>query len=65
MFRKLELTGNRNDYLLRRVRGIIYFENAREFFAEDYKITHNSRDILDNFTDLGKKQMSFMPWKMG
>jgi len=28
MFRKLELTGNRNDYLLRRVLGIIYFENA-------------------------------------
>ena len=65
MFRKLELTENRNDYLLRRVRGIIYFENAPEFFAEDYKINHNSRDILDNFTDLGKKYMSFMPWKMG
>ena len=55
MFRKLELTRNRNDYLLRRVRGIIYFENAREFFAEDYKINHNSRDTLDNFTDLGEK----------
>ena len=55
MFRKLELTGNRNDYLLRKVRGIIYYENAREFFAEDYKINHNSRDTLDNFTDLGEK----------
>ena len=65
MFRKLELTGNRNDYLLRRVRGIIYFENAPKFFAEDYKINHNSRDTLDNFTDLGKKQMSFIPWQMG
>ena len=65
MFRKLELTGNRNDYLLRNVRGIIYYDNAREFFAEDYKINHNSRDTLDNFTDLGKKQMSFMPWQMG
>ena len=65
MFRKLELTRNRNDYLLRRVRGIIYFENAREFFAEDYKINHNSRDTLDNFTDFGKKQMSFIPWQMG
>ena len=65
MFRKLELTGNRNDYLLRNVRGIIYYDNAREFFAEDYKINHNVRDTLDNFTDLGKKQMSFMPWKMG
>ena len=61
MFRKLELTGNRNDYLLRKVRGIIYYDNAWEFFAEDYKINHNSRDTLDNFTDLGKKQMSFMP----
>ncbi len=65
MFRKLELIGNRNDYLVRRVRGIIYFENAPEFFAEDYKVNHNSRDTLDNFTDLGKKQMSFMPWQMG
>ena len=65
MFRKLELTGNRNDYLLRKVRGIIYYDNAREFFAEDYKINHNSRDTLDNFTDLGKKQMSFMSWQMG
>ena len=55
MFRKLELIGNRNDYLLRKVRGIIYYENAREFFAEDYKINHNSRDTLDNFTDLGEK----------
>jgi len=65
MFRKLELIGNRNNYLLRKVRGIIYYENAREFFAEDYKINHNSRDTLDNFTDLGKKQMSFMPWQRG
>ena len=55
MFRKLELIGNRNNYLLRKVRGIIYYENAREFFAEDYKINHNSRDTLDNFTDLGEK----------
>ena len=61
MFRKLELTENRNDYLLRRVRGIIYFENAPELFSEDYKINHNVRDTLDNFTDLRKKQMSFMP----
>jgi len=64
MFRKLELIGNRNNYLLRKVRGIIYYENAREFFAEDYKINHNSRDTLDNFTDLGEK-MSFMSWQMG
>ena len=65
MFRKLELIGNRNNYLLRKVRGIIYYENARGIFAEDYKINHNSRDTLDNFTDLGKKQMSFMSWQMG
>ena len=65
MFRKLELTGNCNDYLLRKVWGIIYYDNAREFFAEDYKINHNGRDTLDNFTDLGKKQMSFMSWQMG
>ena len=37
------------------MRGIIYYDNAREFFAEDYKINHNSRDTLDNFTDLGEK----------
>ena len=34
-------------------------------FTEDYKINHNDRDTLDNFTDLGKKQMSFMPWEIG
>ena len=44
---------------------IMLCESATEIFAEDYKINHNGRDILDNFIDLGKKQMSFMPWKMG
>ena len=42
----------------------LFGESAPEFFAEDYKINHNGRDTLDNFTDLGKKQMSFMTWKM-
>ena len=43
----------------------LFGESAPELFSEDYKINHNDRDTLDNFTDLGKKQMSFMPWKMG
>ena len=43
----------------------MFCESAPEFFAEDYKINHNDRDTLDNFIDLGKKQMSFMPWQMG
>ena len=44
----------------------LFGERAPEFFfAEDYKINHNGRDTLDDFTDLGKKQMSFMPWKIG
>ena len=42
----------------------LFGESALEFFAEDYKINHNSWDTLDNFTDLRKKQMSFMPWQM-
>ena len=42
----------------------LFGESASEFFAEDYKINHNGRDTLDNFTDLGKKQMIFMPWQM-
>ena len=43
----------------------LFGESASELFLEDYIINHNGRDTLDNFTDLGKKQMSFMPWKMG
>ena len=43
----------------------LFGESAPEYFSEDYKINHNVRDTLDNFTDLGKKQMSFMPWQMG
>ena len=43
---------------------IMLGESAPEIFPEDYKINHNVLDILDNFTNLGKKQMSFMPWKM-
>ena len=42
----------------------LFGESAPELFSEDYKINHNGRGTLDNFTDLGK-QMSFMPWKMG
>jgi len=33
----------------------MFCESAPEFFAEDYKINHNSRDTLDNFNDLGEK----------
>ena len=39
----------------------MFCESAPEFFAEDYKINHNDRDTLDNFTDLRKKQISFIP----
>jgi len=42
----------------------LFGESAPELFSEDYKINHNVRDTLDNFTDLRKKQMSFMPWQM-
>jgi len=34
---------------------ILFGESAPELFSEDYKINHNVRDTLDNFTDLGKK----------
>ena len=33
----------------------LFVESASELFSEDYKINHNGRDTLDNFTDLGKK----------
>ena len=43
----------------------LFGESALEIISEDYKINHNAWDTLDNFTDFGKKQMCFMPWKMG
>ena len=43
----------------------LFGKSEIELFSEDYKINHNVRDTLDNFTDLRKKQMSFMPWQMG
>ena len=39
----------------------LFGESALVFLAEDYKINHNVRDTLDNFTDLRKKQISFIP----
>ena len=41
---------------------MLFFENAPEFVAKNYKINHQVQDTLDDFTDIGKKQMSFMPW---
>jgi len=37
-------------------------ESAPDFSAEDYEVNYNGRATLDDLTDLGKKQMGFMPW---
>jgi len=51
-----------SDYLKIQGERFLSGESAPDFSAEDYEINYNGRATLDDLTDLGKKQMGFMPW---
>jgi len=51
-----------SDYLKIQGERFLSGESAPDFSAEDYEVNYNGRATLDDLTDLGKKQMGFMPW---
>ncbi len=51
-----------SDYLETQGQRFLAGESAPDFAAENYEVSYRGRATFDDLTDLGKKQMGFMPW---
>ena len=51
-----------NDYLTIQGERFLKGESAPDFSDENYEVSYLNRATMDDLSDLGKKQMGFVPW---